>query len=150
MHLIFPSYLGRSDFKASKLSPWIIIFSLPLSSSCCPSSSKLYFLSSTWYGTFRWKFTTLSFPIQSNSAWALVVPLPYFLYCSRIKFKVETISYRHLFYIKMHPSDRRALPSISIYNSITSTTSYWPHSAGWFLHSVEVLHRTSKSAEVGL
>ena len=69
----------------------------------------------------------------------------------------------------MRPSDRRALPSLSFYNSITSTTSHRAvrHSrprrpADWYLpafHSliilteilrfVETLQRVSKSAEVG-
>ena len=93
----------------------------------------------------------------SNSAWALVVPLPYFFYCSRIKFKVETISYRHLFYIKMRPSDRRALPSLSFYNSITSTTSCRAvkHSrprcpADWYLpafHSLIILTEILRFAQ---
>ena len=40
MHLTRPSYRGSSAFRASRLSPRMIMFSLPLSSLCCPFSSK--------------------------------------------------------------------------------------------------------------
>ena len=36
---LLPRYEGSRAFNASKLSPWIIMFSLPLSSACCPASS---------------------------------------------------------------------------------------------------------------
>ena len=42
MHFTLPSYCGNRAFSASRLSPWMIMFSLSLFSVCCPCSSKLY------------------------------------------------------------------------------------------------------------
>ncbi len=46
-----PLIPGQQRFRASRLSPRMIMFSLPLSSLCCPFSSKLYLRSNTRNGT---------------------------------------------------------------------------------------------------
>src|SRR5690554_8020704 len=65
MHFIFPSYSGNKLFKASRLSPCIILFPLLVGSVCSPFSAvNPYLCSKTLYGTSWWWLTTLSFPIQ--------------------------------------------------------------------------------------
>ena len=66
MHLTRPSYRGSRAFRASRLSPRIIMLSLPLSSLCSPFSSKLYLRSNTRNGTSWWWLITLLFPIHSS------------------------------------------------------------------------------------
>src|SRR5690554_4145255 len=65
MHFIFPSYSGNKLFKASRLSPCMILFPLLVGSVCSASSEvKPYLCSKTLYGTSWWWLTTFSFPIQ--------------------------------------------------------------------------------------
>src|SRR5690554_2203436 len=65
MHFIFPSYSGNKLFKASRLSPCMILFPLLVGSFCSPLSAvNPYLCSKTLYGTSWWWLTTLSFPIQ--------------------------------------------------------------------------------------
>src|SRR5690554_6579612 len=65
MLFIFPSYSGNKLFKASRLSPCIILFPLLVGSVCSPFSAvNPYLCSKTLYGTSWWWLTTLSFPIQ--------------------------------------------------------------------------------------
>src|SRR5690554_43086 len=70
MHFTFPSYSGSKLFKASRLSPCMILFpappDLPKGEELVSplSASKWYLCSKTLYGTSWWWLTTLSFPIQ--------------------------------------------------------------------------------------
>src|SRR3989338_6359855 len=65
MHFTLPAYVGRSALRHIRLSPWMMRL----------SSSDTFFAAlffgcgiSSWYGTVRWWFCTVDFPLNWSMA----------------------------------------------------------------------------------